>query len=76
MGVGQGFIELGIDVAVFRVRHDDIEVLLQAFDHLRRDAAEGEDGFFHGGGLVGRECLASYKFQPFSRKSKRRHRGF
>ena len=52
MGMGQGFIELGVDVAIFRIRHDDVEVLLQAFDHFRRDAAEGEDGLFHGAGLV------------------------
>ena len=50
--MGQGFIELGVDVAIFRIRHDDVEVLLQAFDHFRRDAAEGEDGLFHGAGLV------------------------
>ncbi|MNR68404.1 hypothetical protein D3C85_1929360 [compost metagenome] len=49
MGVGQGFVELGVDVAVFRVWHDDVEVLLEAFDHLGGDAAEGEDGLFHGG---------------------------
>ncbi|MNK94056.1 hypothetical protein D3C87_1142460 [compost metagenome] len=76
VGVGQGFVELGVDVAVFRIRHDDVEVLLQAFDHLRRDATEGEDGFFHGCRLVGRECLASYKFQAFSRKPKKAPRLF
>ncbi|MOA57360.1 hypothetical protein D3C78_1815200 [compost metagenome] len=48
MGMGQGFVELGVDVALFRVRHDDVEVLLQAFNHFWRDAAEGEDGLFHG----------------------------
>jgi len=50
---------------------------LQAFDHFRRDATEGEDGFFHGGGSSGgEECLASYKFQPASRKSKSHRHGF
>ncbi|MOA03691.1 hypothetical protein D3C78_1232110 [compost metagenome] len=48
MGMGQGFVELGVDVAVFRIRHDDVEVLLQAFNHLRGDAAECKDGLFHG----------------------------
>jgi hypothetical protein len=59
MGMGQGFIELGVDVAIFRIRHDDVEVLLQAFDHFRRDAAEGEDGLFHGAGLVRAERMLS-----------------
>ncbi|MNL37477.1 hypothetical protein D3C87_1596220 [compost metagenome] len=45
--MGQGFVELGVDVAVFRIRHDDVEILLQAFDHCRSDAAEGQDSLFH-----------------------------
>ncbi|MNB90233.1 hypothetical protein D3C75_372890 [compost metagenome] len=48
VGVGQGFVELGVDVAVFRIRHDDVEILLQAFDHWWSDAAECKDGLFHG----------------------------
>ncbi|MCY1184270.1 hypothetical protein D9M73_249490 [compost metagenome] len=48
MGFRQGFVELGVDVTLFRVWHDDVEVLLQALNHFWRDAAEGEDSLFHG----------------------------
>ncbi|MNU02414.1 hypothetical protein D3C72_2461120 [compost metagenome] len=46
--MGQGFVELGADITLFRVRYDDVEVLLQALHHFWRDTAEGEDSFFHG----------------------------
>jgi hypothetical protein len=46
--MGQGFVELSVDITLFRVRHDDVEVLLQAFNHFWRDAAEGENSLFHG----------------------------
>ena len=46
VGVGQGFFKLSIDVAKLGVGGDDIKVLLQALDHLGRDAAEGKYGFF------------------------------
>ena len=45
--MGQGFVELSVDVALLGVGGDDIEILLQAFDHFRGDAAEGEDSLFH-----------------------------
>jgi hypothetical protein len=38
---------LGVDVAGFWVGDDDVELLLQAFDHWRGDAAEGQDSLFH-----------------------------
>ncbi len=47
VGVGQGFLELGIDIAELGVRDNHVEILAQALDHGRGDAAEGEYGFFH-----------------------------
>ena len=47
VGVGQGFVELCVDIAQLGVGRDHLEILLQAFDHFRGDAAEGEDSFFH-----------------------------
>ncbi|MNN62660.1 hypothetical protein D3C81_1779840 [compost metagenome] len=45
--MGQGFVELGVDVAGFWIGDDDVELLLEVFDHGRGDAAEGQDSFFH-----------------------------
>jgi hypothetical protein len=57
VGIRQGFIELGIDVAVFRIWHNHVEVLLQALDHFLGNTAECEDGLFHGYRLVRRRML-------------------
>ncbi|MND68344.1 hypothetical protein D3C80_597920 [compost metagenome] len=47
VSLGQGFVELGTDVTVFRVGHNHVEVLPQALDHRGGDAAEGEYSLFH-----------------------------
>ncbi|MNF95784.1 hypothetical protein D3C84_785530 [compost metagenome] len=59
VGLGQGLVELGTDIAELGVRHDHVEVLLQAFDHRRGDAAEGKDGLFHRRNLCGRWRMGS-----------------
>ncbi|MOA24953.1 hypothetical protein D3C78_1456520 [compost metagenome] len=62
VGVGQGFVELCVDIALGRARHDHVEVLLQALDHLGRDTAEGKYGFFHRARLVGEKIPSTLTF--------------
>ena len=49
VGVGQCLFELGVDIAQLGVGRDDVEILLQALDHLGGDAAEGKYGFLGAG---------------------------
>ena len=45
MGVRQGFLKLGVDIAQLGIGSNHIEFLLQALDHFGRDTAEGKYGF-------------------------------
>ncbi len=51
VGIGQGGGVLGVDVALFRFEHADVELALQAFEMLGGEATEDEDVLFHDGTL-------------------------